>query len=214
MLATILKTAKPNYSYTYNGTAQDTGNRTSFTFNSVNIGQPGGSRVVVVLIYAQRGLSDGGVSSVTIAGVTASSARAQGTADTLGISIYYARVPSEATTGSISISFGAGKNNCTIGVYSLYNLSSATPSGTGSDTGGGTLSLDFGAGGGIAIAAVGSNDNITTTWSGLTENYDFTVESGLRSGASLQQPPSAGAFTASATTSTNTSGNMKVARWR
>lgn len=173
----------PPATYSYTHQTANTGNATSYTFNSSPIGDEAADRFVVVSMLARGG---GSVSSFTINGVSASQIYDAGSGNDR-IEFWGATVPT-GTSVSIAITIGSAASNMAIGVWSIYGLQSTTPVDADvSTTNGGTISLDVPTGA-VVIGASNCNSGSATThsWTGLSENFDATTESGFtyRSGAS------------------------------
>jgi hypothetical protein len=68
-------------------------------------------------------------------------------------------------------------SQCTIAIYAARNLLTLTADDTASDSGSdSTINLDLDAtDSGFAIAGVYYSDNRSTTWGGVTENYDENI---------------------------------------
>lgn len=157
--------------------ATDTANATTYTFSSQNLGTADADRYIAVGIVA-RGTSPVTVSSATIGGVSATIS-VQTTNTTPGYNIaaiIIAAVPS-GTTGDIVVTFSAGVLRCGIAAYRLVGIDSITPADTGTSVANApTTSLDIAANG-VGIGMAMTQASTTTTWTGLTEDSDFTPES-------------------------------------
>lgn len=194
-------------------------NANSFTFTNVNLGYPDATRLIVVGVNYFEADTTVTLNSVVIGSTTAVSRVTEGegvfAASYMYANISSASIPS-GSTASITVSFSRSiDRGCSIGIWSIYNLQSATPVAT---AGGGLntqpVSLSFSAQAEDIICAVltGSDTAGATTFTGMTEDYDTTLNIVTRSGASTQAS-SAGTLTV---TGQNTSGNtvMVAAQFR
>lgn len=168
-------------SISFTDSSVDVAAATTYNFASQALGTAAGNRKIVVAICAG---TSGQVSSVTIGGVSASHVVSV-TGSEARTEFWVANVPTGAT-GTISVSLSASSGRCGIGVWAIYGAGSAAHDTATSTASPGSVSLDVPAGG-VAIAACTAQNPVTTTWSGLTENYDENIESGdqSHSGASL-----------------------------
>jgi hypothetical protein len=163
--------------------AADTGNNSTYTFSSQDIGTAAADRYVIVAV-SNSSAGSGSLSSATIAGVSATilQASANGGGD-IATTIIGASVPTGAT-GSVVVNFGTGQVRCAIGVWAVYGLLSTTPVATASQSGNpGTLNVNTHSGGIVVAAGVSSDAGSSATWSGATERYDATTELQAESGA-------------------------------
>jgi len=158
-----------------------TSDLTTYTFTDRAIGTAAATRVVIVGVgFFASGAS---VASMTIGGISAAMQQAQVFTNG-GDEIWTAVVPT-GTTATIVITFSSGANRCAIGVWSAYGTSGATKYDGANATGtvSSTTAVDIPAGG-VAVGFGYSNSNTTSTWSGLTEDFDTTAESRNYTGAS------------------------------
>jgi len=160
--------AKP-FELTYRTSALTDVNQASYSFSGLSIGAPSGDRLVIAFCYTFSGSA---ISSVTIGGVSASTAATQSSGQVRS-GLYYATVPS-GTTATVAFSVGSGAN-AGVSVWTITGAQSSTPRDTGVATGiGSSTTIDVPAGGAI-LAGVGINRTGgigSNTWSGLTERYD------------------------------------------
>lgn len=164
--------------FSYLQTTQDTGDKTTYTFSSQNLGTAASDRVIIVGIAARKAGAATTISSVTVGGVTASIpvsySNSDGNSNISGIAV--AEVPT-GTTGDIVVTFGAGMVRAVITAWRATSLASTTPHDSltdGSTDPTGTIDIPAG---GFAVATALSNSVGTTTWTGLTEHSDATLES-------------------------------------
>lgn len=108
--------------------------QSTYTFSSTSIGAASVSRLVVVTVgFCDRIGTGRTISSATIGGVTATiNTQINDAASTApGVGIVSAVVPT-GTTGDVVINFSGLVHGCGIGVFTLYDLISATPTDTDS----------------------------------------------------------------------------------
>lgn len=198
-------------SVTYNNSYSSTTNASSYTFSASAIGTADSTRLVVVVAHTNN--LSASVSSMTIGGISATSAVSAGSAQL--VSIWYAIVPT-GTTADIVLTLGATSNNAVIGVYSLYHIVSTTPTTSNNLTVGGTsnatntsVKKD-----GIIIAGITGSTNSTTTWTNATENYDTAVESTVRSGANSVLVQDNASYTTTAVITVSGNFTQVAAAWR
>lgn len=91
-------------------------NASTYTFTSSNIGTASASREVFVVIGFRQSLSSNTVTSVTIAGVSATLGSEASYPSGPRIAIAFASVPS-GSTGDIVVNLSGSVNDCVIGVY-------------------------------------------------------------------------------------------------
>jgi len=193
-------------------------NASSYTFTGASLGSTGGDRHIILAIGSSVGNSGRNLSSVTIAGVSASAATIVRTGTISGATrlaaIVIASVPT-GTTGDIVINFNAGVNRVQLGVYAARNLISATRqavAGVSSNLSNSTGPFDVSVTGttaGFVVAVAETPEPNTWTWTGVTEDFDETIEaSNAVSGASLNTSSSG---TVSITATQSSAGNYAVA---
>jgi hypothetical protein len=171
-------------SVSYRGHDESTSALTTYTFSSKSLGTATSNRrIVVACSWREGALSNVGLSSITVGGVTCTvpgGTRIE--TSTVGIAMGIATVPS-GTTGSIVVTFDKQAGRVGVGWWSLYDVQSTTPVGTveNSDTGSslalGSLSTDNN---GVALfAATGANGTRTFSWTNPTERWDAIIDNGL-----------------------------------
>lgn len=139
---------------TYASVAQISG-VSAQTFSSVPFGAADSTRNVLVLVsWVRASGTAAAVSSVTIGGVTATAIVAPAPTTVLGFGIYMAAVPS-GTSGNVVVNF-ASTNVAEVSVvsFSLYHLSSTSPSSTNSAAGAASMSLTTPSGGFAFVVGV------------------------------------------------------------
>jgi len=174
----------------YVTSTNSTSDLSTYTFSGVSLGSTGSNRQIIVGISASVGTAGRTISSVTVAGVSATSLvfLNSGFGDSRISSIWIANVPT-GTSGDIVVTFSASMGRCGITVYAGRNLTSNTPqatntSGTSSPL---TLSLTGTTAGFIVAQAMTQNASETFTWTGLTRNINVTVELLTMSSASTNR---------------------------
>ena len=189
---------------TFAGSSVSGSNLTTYAFSAHAIGAAAANRKVVVAAATAGGSGADGVSTVTVGGISATLVKATLTTDHTQVEIWQADVPT-GTTADIVVTWNAGKGRCGIGVWAVYGAAGAA-SDTVSVTGTGALSTtalaipaNGVAIGGVVLSGTGLR---TTTWAGLTENFDEEIEAAtnlLQTGASLAVVAAQSAPTISAT---------------
>ena len=155
-----------------------TSDLTTYTFTAAAIGTAAGGRYVVVGVSIAFSTTRS-ISSVTVAGATATLIGTALTSANLVMALYGVQVDS-GTTGDIVVTASGASLDCGIGVWALYDLTSQTPVDTGTSTANPSTDSLTTLDNGVAIAFADSANTLATyTWSGLTENFDGTVEATL-----------------------------------
>jgi len=178
-----------------------TGNETeltTYTFAGQSLGVENSARKILVVLSARS--SDGAartISSVTVAGITATAIATQHSSGNTA-AIYSAAVPT-GTTGDVVVTWSSTMARTGIGVYRALNIASAAEA-TGVSTAN-PLTSNLSVSEGSVQVAVGHSDNSTTaTWSGtngLTEDYDQALP--VYSSGASRLSPSAVTVTATCT---------------
>lgn len=118
------KQANSPVALTYNTSALDAGNKSTYTFNSVSFGTHTSTRLVVIAVgstnaaYYPSGVS---ITSATIAGVSASIAVEQAFLGDGGphLAIIYASISGSTSSGTVIINYNTLKEGCSIGSYNV-----------------------------------------------------------------------------------------------
>jgi len=202
--------SKAPIAITYLQNSNDTVNRTTYTFSSVNLGDAATDRVIIVGIGGTSG-SSRSISSVTIGGVSATAAATANISWAIVNSIWYAAVPS-GTTGDIVITFSAVMVQCVVNAFRMTGQTSNTPANTGTDTTGSTTSdpnINVTAGDVIVSNVVGG-DGTAMAWTGTTEADDRVVDghnfsAALHTAVTTESPRAIQAVSTSATNITGVS---------
>jgi hypothetical protein len=163
---------------------------TTYTFSGVSLGSTGSNRQIIVGISSSTGTAGRAISSVTVAGVSATSLvfLNRGGGDSRISAIWIANVPTD-TSGDIVVTFSGSMGRCGITVYAGRNLTSNTPQATNTSSTSSplTLSLTGTTAGFIVAQAMTQNAGETFTWTGLTRNINVTVGSLTMSSASTNR---------------------------
>lgn len=163
---------------------------TSYTFTSQSIGTASATRIVVVAVYCRSTSAGSNISSVTIGGNAMTSRVSVGNSNTSGGQSRVALFTYPLTTGTtatIVVNYSTTSARCGIAVYNLFDATSETPVVTNTSNGSATLTLSSNTvSGDVGIGAGNSSTTGPTfSWTGLTEDSDFTVETNTLSTASF-----------------------------
>ncbi|MFA5768360.1 MAG: LamG-like jellyroll fold domain-containing protein [Bacteroidales bacterium] len=163
--------------YSFINSYPDTADTNQYTY-SVSFGDAAADRYIIVTAAARKAGASTTITGVTIGGVSATEVHQNtNTSTNTDVSgIFIAAVPT-GTSGNVVVTYGATMVRSIIGVYRVTSLSSATASDTAGyiSTADPTNTLDIPAGG-FAVAVALTNSGGTTTWTGLTEDFDGTLE--------------------------------------
>lgn len=170
----------------FGGSQVDAVARTTYTFTSVGIGTAAAGRKVVVAAANARATTTSAVSSMTIAGVSATKVVAANhdPDDTADTELWQA-VVATGTTATIVVTYDLATDRCGVGTWAVYGAASAAHATATNFSDPLSASINVPEKGGC-IGSVGSaNVVLTYTWTNLTENYDEVVQEGvIHSGAS------------------------------
>lgn len=159
---------------TYNGLRSTTSAASAHTFSAVSLSTAASDRRVIVSVCRNTATT---VSSVTIAGISATAAVTTG-----GAGIWIADVPT-GTSGDIVVTFGSSVTGLLIACYSAYGLKSSTARGTASAASAALVhDLDVNAAkGGVIIAHSTKTLAVaaTTDWVGATEHTTVGIGVGV-----------------------------------
>jgi len=160
----------------------------SYTFTNVPLGYYDPTRIIVLSVHWFKYDTSSPLNSAIVDGVSTTSqiSTVRTVAGGSG-SLVYADLRTAAptgTTGTVSLSFTRGLTyGCSIGVWALYNIGSATPVLTSIADTGGTFAVSCQPDDLIVAAATGVYDGSATTWVNATENFDIVTSRLLSSGA-------------------------------
>lgn len=195
---------------TFQARTATTTDLTEYTYSGAAIGTAASDRKVVVGILGRStNPSTRTISSVTVAGVSAT--QAVYVSNTIGnVSAFYVADVPTGTTGDVVVTWNDTMQNSTIGVYAMYGAASSTPHDTATDIASAySQTLDIPAKGvGFACGAVQANT--TATWAGLTEDADATTESELTTFSSAEFATLQTGLTISMTQGSGTDGVMSM----
>lgn len=170
---------------TFLQTSGDGTNLTTYTFSAENLGAANAERYIIVGVTGRS--SDGGartLSSVTVGGVGATiNVQVHSSGNTAAVAI--AKVPT-GTTGDVVLVWSSTMGNADIGLWRVTDVTSTTANDTLSSTAdppSDTINVNAD---GIVIAISKSDaGGDTTTWAGITEDFDAADSAGNNySGAS------------------------------
>ena len=197
-------------------------NTSSFSFAGQNIGYVDPTRVIVVAVHYYEYDTSAIITSLTVNGTSAPQRilRSRLVAGASGSYVYTAlhslAVPT-ATTATIAITFNRAIDyGCRIGVWSLYNVSSAVPVATDSSNDTSSLDINVQPNDVGVVATTGVYGVGSISWTNATERYDVVQVNNLTtSGADFlalttQTPRS---VTATSTSVTQGTSNC-MAIWR
>ena len=167
----------------FGGTGVDTSNLTTYSIAGVSIGTATADRYVVAAIGGTTSAGTRTISSCTIGGVSATFVGRINVTASCSLEFWIAAVPT-GTTATIAPTWSAGMLNCGVATWALTGLTSSTPVSTATDstptTNAEDVNLTTTIGDVIVGATLSANaTNRTFTWVGVTEDADFTVETGV-----------------------------------
>lgn len=205
--------------------AVSTANQTTYTFSSQNLGTAASDRYIIAAI-STTGIADAqiNVSSVTIGGVSATQVVTNNFNSVSSglVALYIAAVPT-GTTGNVVVTFDAGCARAGIALYRVTGLGSATASATGQDEdneGSANPSESTGINvpaDGFAIGAsfTQNQQSATAAWTGVTEQYEATVEGNAKhTGGYVETDSALTPLTVTVSwTTTETGAGMVAASW-
>jgi len=184
---------------------------TSFTFTGMTIGTAGADRYVLVCLGASdaTGSPSGyAVSSLTVGGQTASEIVSvksnDGNWDVMA-AIWLAHVPA-GTTADVDVAFDHMVSTCAAVTYALSNPTSTAADDTATDeTYGSSADLSLtGVSGGAAVGFAQTQNGHAMSWSGLTEDAEWDVQTNEIASVAHATGLSSGAHTITLSTSTPT----------
>lgn len=164
-------------SYSYLQQAVDVSNASAYTFTAQNLGIVNAGRYIVVAIASRKAGATTTITSATIGGVAATIVvqNSSTVTNTSVTGLVIASVPSGAN-GDVVINFGATMVRCGIALYRLDRLPSASAydnqTSTADDP---AVSLNV-PDHGCAIGIATTNGAALATWTGLTKDFDVTME--------------------------------------
>jgi len=206
MLSNILKgslTPLPTYNYVTN--VNDTVNRSTYTFNTTDIGTAAANRIVVAVVHFSFTNDTVDINSVTLNNTTMNIAiKALTGSNTAGI---YTLPVSSGTTADIVVNGNVTGTRCNVFTYAMYNVNESpidTDNMWSTNIFTGSISLDTSANS-IVIATVNASTSPATgvNWTGVTSDVSINSESTRRVSCGSTQTASASALTVTATRVSN-----------
>lgn len=177
--------------FAYETTLASTSDLTTYTFAGADIGTADTARCVIVSALSRKAGAAHTLSSMTIGGVSATIIQNQNNtvtnSDTAALAA--AIVPTGAT-GDIVVTWSTGVLRTQIGIWTAINTDNCTtPSDSDASTAADpSVTLTIPAGG-VAVGSGLSAAASSATWTGMTENFDTTLESFVTvTGASTSTP--------------------------
>lgn len=179
-------------------------NLTTYTFSSVDFGNPDDRSLVVIGVAGRQG-SNISVSSATIGGVSATNVTTS-TADNACSGLFAANLT--ASSGTVTVTLSGGADALTIAVWAIYDLTTFAAQSASSNQGSSISAISTNIttrpnGALIAMAACNNGSVRTFTWSNATENFETLISGGAGnstcSGASNKTVSGASPLTITAT---------------
>ena len=168
--------------FAYLQSASSTSDLSAYTFSSQNLGTAASNRYIVAVVASRYSSGTPTLSSVTIGGETATIVVQETSSDTaanvMGIAI--ALVPN-GSTGDVVVTWSASALRCAVSLYRVTGLGNAIKVDSSTTTSGPdpSLSIDVPVGFVISGAACGTGGAASTSWTGVTEDYDAMIETYL-----------------------------------
>lgn len=184
----------------------DNTNLTTYTFSTRALGTAAANRYIIVGVGSSNLSTGTTISSVTVGGVSGSLVKRQ-TRNAGGVDynseLWIAAVPT-GTTGDVVVVCSTGNLRCAVGVWRAVDINPTafqTANSASASANPQSASLDIPANGcAVAYCALDASSS-TTTWAGLTEDFDALYETVTNTGSSLNSAAGASALTVSATPS-------------
>lgn len=183
----VFGAARGEYSFLQGAT--DASDLTTYTFAAQNLGAAAGGRHIIVCAQGRRTGTSATISSITVDGAPATIVdQVTNTATNTAVcGIAIVALPS-GTSGDIVVTFSSGMIRCAIQVYRATGINATAYDTATSTTGDPSVALDvpngFAVGSGLTAAST------TAVWTGLTEDYDVTIEGfSTATSASLETSP-------------------------
>ena len=198
---------------TFTTSAIDATDGTTFTFAGKSLSTAAASRKIVVTIFGASATTTLTISTVTVAGVSATLVKAhQDVGGEEYVQIWQAAVPT-GTTGDVVVTWSGSVVCCGIGIFAMYDAASAASATAGANnTPNPSVSLSIPANG-AAIGVAGGAGTATWTWTNLTENYDAVVEGVQNHTGASKTVVAAETPTITATPSPSSAPCMALASW-
>jgi mucin-19 len=185
-------------------------NSNNYTFTNISIGEASSDRVVAIAFFMYVNALDYAFSNVFVNGSPVTIGVQDSAGGTHGSGFAYVSIPS-GTTANVQFRSLNPINTCGIAIWKLTGLQNSTHYSANNTT---TLSLTTPVikGGVLLALKAGSNFN-ATTWSGITERFDYDTRSGeYFSGGDTTIAANSAAYSVS--TSADTGEITSVISWR
>lgn len=178
----------------------DTGNLSSYSFASQNLGTAAPDRYVLCAVHSSStGTTARNITGLTIAGVTASKVvETTGSATNLTLTALWIALVPTGTSGTVAVTFNNTMQRCQIALYNfsgMVGVASNTLTVTTNNQNNSIICPDRA----WVVSASTVNANSTVTLSNVTEKYDATMETN----ASAYGGGTNGAFTPPGGVNTN-----------
>lgn len=161
---------------TFTDSVADASDLTTYTFSGRSLGVAAPDRTIVVGAVG-AGAAARTVSSVTVAGISATIQVQEGSATGATTCLATALVPT-GTTGDIVVTFSGGVVRAAIGIWRARDANVIVDTGT-STADPSTDTININAGGAVFGAAI-TNAASSYSWTNLTELYDQDIDGGTR----------------------------------
>lgn len=175
-------------SYSFLQSATSTADSNSYTFSSQSLGTADADRYIVVSAIARKAGAGFTLTGITVGGIEADIVKQVTNTITNSdcAALVIAAVPT-GTTGDVVVTWSTTVLRCAIGMWRLVGIESAIPYDSDSSTAADpSVALDV-LENGVAIGAGLTAASSSATWTGLTENFDGTLETFVTyTGAGLQ----------------------------
>jgi hypothetical protein len=164
----------------YIGNVSSPADQSTYTFSSTALGAADPTRVIVLTVAARGGFPSPDVTSATIGGIAATIDVTYSSVGGDVTQILRAAVPT-GTPGTIVVNFNGTVTRTLVGVYSITGYGTVTPVATGGDalnvsSSSMTTAAMTTAAGDLIVAGCSYTNATDATWTGVTEDYDTTVE--------------------------------------
>lgn len=206
----------------YGGSGVNTTANSSYSIASVGIGTAASDRYVVAAISGLTTAGTRTISSCTIGGISATLVGRVNISASCALELWIAAVPT-GTTATVAPTWSGSMENCGVACWALTGLTSSTAVSTATDTTKTSNQEDVNlttVTGDVIVAAnfiSNTTANRTTTWVGVTEDYDGVIETlfSTHSGGSFTAVSSESPRTINDTSNSGTLNTISIsANWR
>ncbi len=208
----IKKHAVVEGTFQFTHSAVSSANALTYNFTGVNFSIADVNRVIVIGTGGRRSTPNANVTTISINGVNATKV-IKGFEGGSGAEIWFAQLPA-GTSGFVTVNWGTQQLRTGIGVWAIYTSNPVPTDSSRFNITNGVATLDVPKDGVvIGYAFVGSS--ASSTWTGLTENFDTVAEVSQSSTGALNGSFASEVLGYNITLSNNVSGNdiMVVASW-